>query len=102
MKIRHKTLGVEFEVLEERITLLHVGGNFYETMGGSFISHRDPDWEKVEEWEDVTKSVLFTDTPVGFGALTIDGVHLTRDHYRLRKIDGIHTGPAFIIERRKP
>lgn len=60
---------------------------------------------KQEEWEDVTGAVAFIDTPVGFGSLAIDGVAITRDRYRLRKIDLMYEhcnhACAFIVERRK-
>lgn len=115
MKVRHKKLGIEFEVRKENVTLLHVGGNFYETVGGSFIAYHDPDWEKVEEWEDVTSEFHGTQSWPSTKSSKSNGVAHTetncmfwipceihhRGDLRLRKIDGLHNGPAFVVERRK-
>ena len=67
--------------------------------------------EPPEEWEDVTDSCEVGRYGKDSGCL--DGSIFISDEsnhqmnalfvkdYRLRKIDGLHNGPAFIIERRK-
>ena len=58
----------------------------------------------VEEWEDVTGqidycgSLAFAHRHAGrFG----DEIVTDDNGYRFTKIDGLHNGPAFIVERRK-
>lgn len=97
MKVRHKELMVELEVRREKVTLLHVGGNFYETVGGSFIAHHDPAWELVRGWEDITG---LCEVSTG-GFLTCEGHTLAHGNSRFVKLDA-SDGPCFIIERRKP
>jgi hypothetical protein len=110
MKVKHKQSGVELAVKEEQAPFKA----YWTTDGGSYIHKQDPEWElvKEEEWKDVTDeceagrySSTETATVANYiwvvdnsnkqlNALFVDG-------YRLRKIDGMHYGPAFIIERRK-
>lgn len=70
--------------------------------------------EPPEEWEDVTEQCT-VDSAISLGsdrALSIlhaldrtyrvDVLHKSHvNHYRVRKIDHLHNGPAFIIERKK-
>lgn len=55
-----------------------------------------------EEWEDASNE--FKVTPSGGSLVKLDDSRIlsAAEGYRLRKIDGMHNGPAFIIERRKP
>ena len=50
-----------------------------------------------EEWEDVTAECEVS--PTGF--ITLNGRPLEYANFRFTKIDHLHNGPAFIIERRK-
>ena len=102
MKVRHKKLGVELEIN-------NVGTVYYITKGGSCIHRDDLEWEfvKDEEWEDVTGAYSVVDETDG-GCVASDGHYVvltkTCDFHkgmRLRKIDGMHNGPAFIIEQKK-
>lgn len=109
MKVRHKATGIELEV---RKPIKEV--SFYSTPGGSMIHVDDPQWElvKEEEWEDISDK-CDVDTYDGF---TDDARKILNNkqyihyegyifngssNYRLRKIDGLHHGPAFIVEKRK-
>lgn len=94
MKVRHKATGVELEVREPLTPT-----RYYDTTGGSLIHRDDPEWELVpeEEWEDCTAGCVVSST----GFLTMHGNPLTYTDFRFRKIDGLHNGPAFIVERRK-
>jgi hypothetical protein len=110
MKIRHKQTGLELQVKK--------GDRFYETAGGSFLHIEDSEWEPVieQEWEDVTAGC----TAGKYGEKEFSGFHETKyrvlnsyiwiidadgknvandPRYRLTKIDGLHHGPAFIVER---
>ena len=49
----------------------------------------------VEEWEDVT--AVFSPGDLMFAPWKGKG----GENHHIRKIDGMHNGPAFIIERRK-
>lgn len=49
-----------------------------------------------EQWEDVTAKYEANDLRL----LTYTGVDYSKADYRLRKIDGLHHGPAFIVERK--
>ena len=60
----------------------------------------------VEEWEDVTGECTYLPPASGHdvGAITYNHgniLHGFFSNYRLRKIDGMHCGPAFVVERRK-
>ena len=48
----------------------------------------------VEEWEDVTKT--FQEHHLAFAPCISK-----YDGYSIKKIDGMHYGPAFVIERRR-
>ncbi len=50
-----------------------------------------------EQWEDVTATYEFNDLRL----LTYTGVDYSMADYRITKIDGLHNGPAFIVERKK-
>lgn len=93
MKVRHKASGTELELAEPQPFL----PQWWKTVGGSCIAYNDPAWElvKEEEWEDVTAECDFN-SQFGLGVRVQDG-----GTCRLRKIDGLHNGPAFIVERRK-
>ena len=109
MKIRHKETGVVMRVIK--------GDRFYETTGGSLLHINDPEWEPViePEWEDVTagctagryKCDEFKDVRHlalnGYLWITgADGVNIAcLGSHRLTKIDGLHHGPAFIVERKR-
>jgi len=60
----------------------------------------------LEQWEDVTKECEAGEMTKGgelciaHGGMRVEG-NLHRN-YRFRMIDGLHNGPAFIVERRKP
>jgi hypothetical protein len=113
MKIKHKQSGVQLTVKEEQAPFKA----YWTTDGGSYIHKDDPEWElvKEEEWEDVTEECdagryarNAFDPESSCHALNnnlylaIKGVRIIHlDGYRLRKIDGLHNGPAFIVERRK-
>lgn len=61
MKIRHKKLGLEFEVKPFRDDVLIADGHYYETLGGSFIARQDSEYEVVkppEVWVDVTQDCI--------------------------------------------
>lgn len=109
MKVRHKATGIELEVRKPFTSTL-----YYYTTGGSLIHRGDPDWQLVpeEEWKDITKecelgtySGFTSDTTLilkGKQYIHHEGyVFNGSSEYRLRKIDGLHHGPAFIVERRK-
>lgn len=116
MKLRHKTLRIEFEVKPFR-DKVHMGDEFYyETVRGSFIPHADTEWEAItpEVWVDVTDGCCYEDdgsilapaekkTHIG---LPIIGriATIERQHYRLRKVRLTLQGErwAFIIERKQP
>ena len=62
--------------------------------------------EPLEEWEDVSRDcyVTFSTLLEEYKVVCIghNRQHLYEaEGYRLRKIDGLHNGPAFIVERRK-
>lgn len=104
MKIRHKELGVELEVDGRQPFPA-----FYVTSGGSLINRQDNDWVLVKEeaWEDITGECEWTEIAYSeFYMKAPNGERIEhisfRDKYRLRKIDGLHNGPAFIVERKKP
>jgi len=65
---------------------------YYITEKGSHIYSGDSDWELVpgEVWEDVTAIYKERLTPLRL-----------RDDERVTWIDGLHHGPAFIIERKR-
>jgi len=107
MKVRHKATGIEIEV---RKPIKEV--SFYSTLGGSMIHVDDPQWElvKEEEWDDVTAHIevgRYESHCRASGHLyacdrSNSGINAFFDQgYRLRKIDGMHNGPAFIVEKRK-
>ncbi|MDR4470428.1 MAG: hypothetical protein MRJ68_19380 [Nitrospira sp.] len=104
MKVRHKKTGVELEICPSNEAFARRGDVYRRTTGGSFINTSDPDWQLVpeEEWEDVTGNLEVTD---GIGASEpqekVWAIQCLAQKYRLRKIDGLHNGPAFIVERRK-
>lgn len=50
-----------------------------------------------EEYEDITEHCTVHPT----GRLFVSGRFLDVGEERLRKIDGLHHGPAFIVERKK-
>jgi hypothetical protein len=113
MKVKHKQSGVELTVNDEAAT----SDLYWKTEGGSYIHKQDQEWElvKAEEWEDVTDAFHATANwpserrSKSNGIANSDSCNMfwvpCEDHnhagYRLRKIDGMHNGPAFIIERRK-
>ena len=111
MKVRHKATGVELEATKNTGRF---GSGFYTTTGGSWIAVDDHEWEVVsdEEWEDVTRHCAVGRYELGQGderaghLYAIDSSNggtnaFYNTAYRLRKIDGLHHGPAFIVERRK-
>jgi hypothetical protein len=60
MRVRHKKTGAEFE-----IGCGYSPGNgrsYYQTLGGTLIDERDPDFEKVptETWRDVTGEMILS------------------------------------------
>jgi hypothetical protein len=90
MKIKHKQSGAELTVKEEQAPFKA----YWTTDGGSYIHKDDPEWElvKEEEWEDVTSECKHIDR---HSSVTLLGGK------RFRYSDGLHNGPAFIVERRK-
>jgi hypothetical protein len=50
-----------------------------------------------EQWEDVTVTYEANDLRL----LTYAGADYSMADYRITKIDGLHNGPAFIVERKK-
>lgn len=58
--------------------------------------------EPGEEWEDVTADCFDRDGFIyhnhNFGTKWCYSEH----GFRIRKIDGMHNGPAFVVERKKP
>lgn len=102
MKVRHKATGIEFEVQKMLRDF-----KYYSTTGGSMIHVDDPAFEIVPEevWEDCTEDVeIFRDTlkEMNQEYFIHDGKYVCLNNgYRLRKIDGLHHGPAFIVEKKK-
>lgn len=108
MKVRHTSTGVEFEVKKPLHPQL-----YYLTKGGSMIHVNDPAFELVPEegWEDVTGNCRAygwnwpkshpSHEDDGAFYLSHNGVVIGNASYRLRKIEGLHHGPAFIVERKK-
>jgi hypothetical protein len=47
-----------------------------------------------DQWDDVT--VAFDCDDLVFAE------HIHKSAFRVRKIDGLHNGPAFVVERKKP
>lgn len=94
MKVRHKKTGVELEVRNSRAV---DPAGFYITKGESWINKKDPDWELAleEEWENVTHEYKIFFPIIPGASIAI------REDERLSYIDGLHNGPAFIVERRK-
>jgi len=111
MKLRHKATGIELEVKK-----LLQSQPYYITAGGSMIHVDDPAFELVPEevWEDVTEHCEVGTLPIlddgrntvvhrcdgGISYDVLNPFQLT-ENYRVKKIDGLHHGPAFIVERRK-
>ncbi len=50
-----------------------------------------------EQWEDVTVTYEANDLRL----LTYSGADYSKADYRITKIDGLHNGPAFIVERKR-
>ena len=101
MKVRHKKTGVELEVRNSRAV---DPAGFYITKGESWINKKDPDWQLVPEdvWEDCTGSLeLMNGIEAVEPGEQVWAIQCLAYKYRLRKIDGAHNGPAFIVERRK-
>jgi hypothetical protein len=87
MKIRHKDLGIELEVELPRAFVTNNDSTpFYKTKGGSFISHNDPEWERVaqKEWINVTNH--YKTIPIRLGD----------DEHIVYKPKG-HSGPCLVI-----
>jgi hypothetical protein len=58
--------------------------------------------QPVEEWEDVTERVVESTCNGNWMYGHQDAIRMDETAgYRLRKIDGLHNGPAFVVERRK-
>lgn len=96
MKVRH-TSGLELEVTDDRC-------GYWRTTGGSLILGTDRDWQLVPEevWEDCTGNLEVTDGgEASEPQEKVWAIQCLAHKYRLRKIDGLHHGPAFIVERRK-
>lgn len=62
---------------------------------------------EVEEWEDVTAEViphikhrLWIHKMDAFLSVDIMPMNISGE-FRIRKIDGLHNGPAFIVERKR-
>ena len=109
MKIRHKQTGQVLQVKE--------GDRFYELPGWKFLPIDNSEWEPVieQEWEDVTaectagrygeeefNSVQYHPLNGYLWITNAEGENIANNpQYRLTKIDGLHHGPAFIVERRR-
>ena len=86
-------------------------GSYCVEAGNTNYSHYLPfsdyvECEPPEEWEDVSRDcyVTFSTLLEEYKVVCIghNQQHLYEaEGYRLRKIDGLHNGPAFIVERRK-
>lgn len=104
MKVRHKATGIELDVVSQSLRGEYV---MYNTRGGSLIYEKDPEWEVVPDvvWEDVTDACYATSTGLLNKSVAIichNNGHLCESMgFRIRKIDGLHHGPAFIVEKRK-
>lgn len=105
MKVRHKKFRIKLELADPQPFLPH----WWKTIGGSCIAYNDPEWELVNEdkWEDVTGECTASETTNGGEICIVHGSNRVERHagifksYRFTKIDGLHNGPAFIVERKK-